>query len=191
MENKVNARWGIVAFVVVLVAMSRLVPHAYTGNLFNFSPLGGIALFGAAYFSKKYMAFLLPLLALWVSNVLIDNLFYANYYDGFAWMANLEVYFAFALIVALGAVLLKKINIARLLTGSLSASLIFFFVTNFYVWQNGTMYPKTVEGLATCYVAAIPFFWNTLTGDLFYVAVLFGAFEWVKKQYPSLVLEKI
>ncbi len=189
-DHKINTRWIIVAFVIFLVALFRLVPHAFglTG-LFNFSPLGGIALFGAAYFSKKYMAFLVPFLALWMSNLLIDNLFFSMYYDGFAWFANWEIYLSFALIVVLGTVLLKKITPARLLVTSLSSSVLFFIVSNFFVWMSGTMYAKTFAGLVTCFVAAIPFFWNTLAGDLFYVSLLFGVFEWVKKQHPSLVLK--
>ena len=71
MNNQVSARWGIVAIVVLVVAMSRLIPHAIASSLFNFSPLGGIALFGAAYFKNKYLSYLLPLAALWVSNLLI------------------------------------------------------------------------------------------------------------------------
>ena len=118
------------------------------------------------------MAFLLPLLALWFSNLFINNVFYAQYYDGFEWFGNKEVYIAFTLIVLLGVILLRKVNLLRLVGASLSSSVLFFMVTNFYVWMEGTMYTKTSAGLVTCYVAAIPFFWNTLAGDLFYVALL-------------------
>ncbi|MCF8245077.1 MAG: hypothetical protein K9J37_00735 [Saprospiraceae bacterium] len=190
MNNKVNTRWGIVAIIVLVVAMSRLIPHTLTSSLFNFSPLGGIALFSAAYFSKKYFAYLLPLVALWVSNLLINNLFYAQYFDGFSWFANPEVYFAFLLIVLMGSSLLKKITVPRLAIGAVSSSLIFFVVTNFYVWLNTILYPKNIGGLVTCYVAAIPFYWNTLASDLLYTGVLFGLFEFAKRQYPSFVLEK-
>lgn len=190
MNNQVNARWGIVAIVVLVVAMSRLIPHAIASSLFNFSPLGGIALFGAAYFKNKYMSYLLPLAALWVSNLLINNIFYAQYFDGFSWFANPEVYFAFLLIVLMGSSLLKKISIPRLASAAVSSSLVFFMVTNFYVWLNTVLYPKNIAGLASCYVAAIPFYWNTLASDIFYVGALFGLFEFVKRQYPSLVLEK-
>ncbi len=190
MNNQVNARWGIVAIVVLVVAMSRLIPHAIASSLFNFSPLGGIALFGAVYFKNKYMSYLLPLAALWVSNLLINNIFYAQYFDGFSWFANPEVYFAFLLIVLMGSSLLKKISVPRLAIAAVSSSLVFFLVTNFYVWLNTVLYPKNIAGLASCYVAAIPFYWNTLASDIFYVGVLFGLFEFAKRQYPSLVLEK-
>lgn len=190
-EQKIHLRWGIVAFTVFLVSLTRLVPHAFAlPGMFNISPIGGMALFGAAYFSRKYMAFLLPMLALWISNLLLDNLFYTRYYDGFAWFSNWEVYLAFALIVALGSWMFKKISAGRVLGASLSASILFFLVTNFFVWSGGTMYSKNLGGLVACYINAIPFFWNTLAGDLFYAALLFGVFEWMKRQYPALLLER-
>lgn len=190
MNNQVNTRWGIIAIIVLVVAMSRLIPHTFATGLFNFSPLGGIALFSAAYFNRKYMAYLLPIAALWLTNLMIDNIFYANYYDGFAWFANYEVYFAFLLIVLMGSSLLNKITVPRLAFSAVSSSLIFFIVTNFYVWLNTALYPKSFEGLVGCYVAAIPFYWNTLSSDLLYVGLLFGSFELVKRQFPNLVLEK-
>ncbi len=190
-EKKIHFRWGIVAFIVFVVGLFRLVPHAFSlPGMFNFSPLGGMALFGAAYFSRKYMAFLLPFLALWISNLLVNNLFYSRFYDGFVWFTNWEVYLAFAMIVVLGFGMLKKISPGRVLAASLSASVLFFLVTNFFVWYSGTMYPKNAGGLLTCYVSAIPFFWNTLAGDLLYAALLFGGFEWMKHRYPALILEQ-
>ncbi|MCC6727089.1 MAG: hypothetical protein IT258_21480, partial [Saprospiraceae bacterium] len=187
---KNNTRWGIVALVVMVLAFSRLMPHTLAFSLFNFSPLGSIAIFSAAYFNRKYMAYLLPLAAIWITNLLLDNIFFSSYYKGFAWFANPEVYFAFMLIVLMGTGLLKKITAPRVGIAAVSASLIFFFVTNFYTWFNTDIYPRTSEGLIACFIAAIPFYWNTLYSDLFYSVVLFGGFELVKRYYPTLVLEK-
>ncbi len=190
-EQKINPRWGIIAFAIFFIGLLRLVPHAFAlPGLFNISPLGGMALFGAAYFSRKYMAFVIPFLALWLSNLLLNNLIYSSYYDGFTWFAHWEVYLAFALIIVLGTVVLKKVTAGRVLGASLGGSSLFFLVTNFFVWFGGTMYPKTVDGLVACYVSAIPFFWNTLAGDLFFAALLFGAFEWTRRQHPTWVLSQ-
>jgi hypothetical protein len=139
------------------------------------------------------MAYVLPVVFLWLSNLLIDNIFFAKYYDGFAWFENLEVYFAFLLIVLLGTLMLKQITAPRLAAAAVSSSLLFFLVTNFYVWLGISgipMYPKTGAGLLACYTAAIPFYWNTLASDVLYVGLLFGGFEYVKRQYPSWVLAK-
>ncbi|MCB0522209.1 MAG: hypothetical protein H6577_13865 [Lewinellaceae bacterium] len=189
-DKNSNNRWLVLGLLVFIAALSRLIPHAFgAAHLFNFSPVGALALFGGAYFHKNLTGFILPFAALWLSNVMLDNLFFAQYYDGFVWFANWEVYLAFALIVVLGTILLRKISLLRLAGASLGASVLFFLTTNFFVWANGTMYAKSMEGLVTCYVAAIPFFWNTVAGDLFYVAILFGVFEWAQRRYPSLVLK--
>ena len=68
-------------------------------------------------------------------------------------------------------------GVAKTAAGAgLAASILFFVVTNFGVWALDSLYPRTLEGLVICYVAAIPFFANTLAGTLFYTAVLFGGF---------------
>lgn len=183
-------RWILLSLIIVLVAFFRLLPYLFGANfLFNFSPIGAMALFGAAYFSRRQMAFAVPLAALWVSNLIIDNVFLSQYYEGFSLFSNWQVYLAFGLIVLLGMALFKKVTPLRALAGSLSASVIFFIVSNFFVWMQGTMYPMTAEGLMACYVAAIPFFWNTLAGDLFFVAVMFGAFEAIQYRYPALRMQ--
>jgi len=54
------------------------------------------------------------------------------------------------------------------------------------MWLTGNLYPKTGEGLATCFTAAIPFFHYNLLGDLFFAGILFGTFELVKAKFPQL-----
>jgi hypothetical protein len=165
----------------MLAALSRLLPHPP-----NFAPIAGMGLFGAAYFSKKYFAFLIPFVAYWISDMLLNNLVYAQYYDSFQWFGDPLVYASFALIIVLGIVFLKKVNPGRLLGVGISSSVLFFLITNFGTWISSTIYAKSISGLIACYAAGIPFFWNTLAGDLFYVTVLFGVYELVKRQYPQL-----
>ncbi|MDX1943234.1 MAG: DUF6580 family putative transport protein, partial [Saprospiraceae bacterium] len=129
MSKKINIRVGILALMIFAAALSRLLPHPY-----NFTPISAMGLFGAAYFSKRWLAFVVPFLAMWVSDLMLDNVVYSQYYDGFQWFGHTWVYISFALIVALGFVLLRKINIINALLASLSASAIFFLVTNFAVW---------------------------------------------------------
>ena len=190
-EKTLNVRWGIVALIVLCTLLSRLVaPATGINELYNFSPLGATALFGAAYFSRPWMAFAAPLLSLWVSNLLLDNLFFSQYYNGFSWFSNWEVYAAFALIIVLGNYLLMKVNAARVILAALSSSVLFFLLTNFAVWQSGSLYPPTPAGLAACYTAALPFFKNTLQSDLLFSGILFYGMEWVKRSYPRLVIQK-
>jgi len=144
-----------------------------------------MALFGAAYFSKKHWAILIPLIALWISDLILNNVIYAAYYDGFSWMGVPMVYAAFILIAMMGRSFLKNIKASNLLIASLVASSIFFIVTNFGAWWVSPMYPKSGVGIIAAYTAGLPFFLNTLVGDLFFTAVLFGGYELVKRRYPT------
>lgn len=174
----------IIAGFIVFAALARLLPHAY-----NFTPIGAIALFGAAYFGAKKWAFIVPLAALFISDLILNNFYYAAYYDGFAFFTSgmLYIYGSFAMIVILGFYLFDKVTIPRVIGGAVGGSLIFFIVSNFGVWIASPLYPLTLEGLILCYTAAIPFFHNTLAGTLIYSCALFGGFEYLKYRNPSLV----
>lgn len=158
-------------FFILVAALLRLVPH-----LPNFAPIGAMALFGGVYLGRR-QAVVLPLAAMFFSDIFLG-------FDGLA--SRISVYGSFVLISVIGIWLKKHRGIKTTVVASLSASTLFFVITNFSVWAFGTIYPKTVEGLGACFVAAIPFFRNTIAGDLFYVGVLFGAFELVK----ALAMEK-
>jgi hypothetical protein len=181
-----NLRFGVIAGLILLAAMSRLAPHPP-----SFAPIGGMALFGAAYFSRRYWAFAVPMLSMWISDLVLNNTLYAQYFDGFVWFyaGSLFTYGAFALIALLGMFTLKKVGVLRLCASALGASAIFFIVSNFGVWFSGTMYPKDFGGLAACYAAGLPFLQNTVLGDLFYSTVLFGAFELSLRRFPQLRLQ--
>lgn len=188
-EKTLNVRWGVVFLIVLCTLLSRLIaPATGINELYNFSPLGATALFGAAYFARPWMAFAAPLLSLWVSNLLLDNVFFSQHYDGFSWFSNWEVYAVFALIIVLGKYLLVKVNASRVILASLFSSVLFFLLTNFAVWQSGSLYAPTSAGLAACYTAALPFFKNTLQSDLLFSGLLFSGMEWVKRSYPGLVI---
>ncbi|MFN7115283.1 MAG: DUF6580 family putative transport protein [Saprospiraceae bacterium] len=187
-----NSRFGIIVLLIVAAAMSRLLPHPY-----NFTPIGAIGLFGAAYFTKRYLAFLVPFAAMWVSDLILNNVVYAQYYTGFQWGGNTSVYVSFGLIIILGSVLLRKVNTKNVLMASVSASLLFYLITNFAVWMGSTTYPQNAVGLLSCYAAGLPFYsmelappfgflLNGIAGDLFYCAALFGVFELLKARFPKL-----
>lgn len=178
-NEKISLRFMVITAIVLVLAFSRLLPHP-----FNFSPIAALALFGGARYSNRFAAYLIPLVALWVSDLFLNYAFYGRvvpFYDG-----AIFTYFAFALIVLLGSVLLKKLSAGRLLVSALSASIIFFLVSNFGVWAFSGMYPLTFPGITACYTAAVPFFRNTLTGDLVYSFVIFYAFAIAQQQIPSL-----
>lgn len=166
-----GTRWAAWALLVVLAAFSRLLPHPP-----NFIPIGAMALFTGAHMGLRPAAFAVPLLAMLVSDLLIG-----------LHMLMPVVYGSFALITVLGwAVLRTRRSPWRLGGAALLASTLFYLITNFGVWALGSWYPKTLEGLLACYVAAIPFFGNTIAGDLFFVALLFGGWAWLERRVPAL-----
>lgn len=187
-KQKIDIRFGVLSLLILLSAFSRLIPHPP-----NFAPIGAMALFGAAYFSKKYIALIIPIIAMWLSDMVLNNVVYGQYFDHFVWFYQgfYWTYGSFVLISLIGFLLLKKVKVQTVLVGSLSSSILFFLVSNFGVWLSGNMYPKDLNGLMTCYTAAIPFFKNTLMGDLVYCGILFGSFEFAQYKIPTLKLKTI
>ena len=180
--EKVNLRFGILTALIVLAAFSRVIPH-----MPNFSPLGAIGIFGAAHFSKKWQALVIPLAATWLSDLFINNVIYAKYYPSFTWFAEgfYWQYGAYVLIVIAAFFIMKTVNAKTVLTGALASTVIFFLVSNFGCWP-ASAYPQNFTGLMQCYAAGLPFVKNALMGDLFYSAVLFGGFALAQNQLPAL-----
>lgn len=166
--NKI--RFTVLAGMILAAAISRLAPHPP-----NFTPVAALALFGGASFAGKRAAFLVPLAGLLLSDLVI----------GFHAITPV-VYGSFGLIVCLGFWLRRRQNLPRLAIAAAAGALLFFVLTNFGVWALETLYPKTIAGLAACYAAAIPFFWNTLLSDLLYSALLFGGLAFAEKRWPAL-----
>ncbi len=165
---------GIIALIIFVAAATRLLPHPP-----NMTPVSAMALFGGAYFGKKYLGILIPFLALFLSNLVLDNVIYAQYYDGFVLFTpnTWAVYGSIALIALLGMGLLKKVTFSRVLIGALSATAIFFLITNMGSWLANPMYTKDFNGLMQSYVAGLPFLRNSLIGNLAYSGVLFGIYH--------------
>jgi len=165
-----KTRFAVLLGMVLAAAASRLLPHPP-----NLTPIAAMALFGGAYFSDKRAAFLVTLAAMFLSDLVI------GLHRGLP-----VVYGTFALIVCIGLWLRTRRTLLPVAGAALASSLLFFIVTNFAVWALGSLYPKTTQGLITCYLAAVPFFRNTLIGDAFYTAVLFGGFTLAERRFPVL-----
>ncbi|MBT4121398.1 hypothetical protein HOE31_00385, partial [bacterium] len=74
-----------------------------------------------------------------------------------------------------------------ILTSTLALSILFFLATNFAVWFFSPWYSHDLNGLLMTFTLAIPFFKNSLMGNVFFTSVLFGGFEIVKIARFSLV----
>ena len=165
-----KTRFTLLTGMILTVVAARWLPHPP-----NFTPITALALFGGASFADKRAAFSVPLLGLIVSDLVL----------GF-YVITPVVYGSFALIVGLGLWLRRRKSFSRVAFAAVASALLFFVVTNFGVWALGGLYPKTAAGLGDCYVAAIPFFRNTLGSSLLYSALLFGGLALVEKRFASL-----
>jgi hypothetical protein len=151
----------IVAIILVLFAVSaRMFPHPP-----NVAPITAVALFAGAYLPRK-IALSVPLAAIIISDIFI----------GFHSLI-VVTWGTFVLIGYLSSKwLTKKQSAGRIFGMTIGSSLLFFVITNFAVWAEGFLYPRTAEGLAQSYIMAIPFLRNTLIGDLVFSAALFGMY---------------
>ena len=151
-----------IILLLTLAIATRFLPHNA-----NFTAVGAIALFGGLYLPRRW-AIIGPLLAMFISDLFIG--FYS-------WPIMLSVYIGFALMGVIGLFLRRYKNIFTVIGGALTGSIIFYLLTNAAVWAFGTMYAHNFAGLIQSYIAAIPFFKNSLMGDLFYTTVLVGGYE--------------
>lgn len=188
MREKIDLRFGVICLMILLAAFSRVIPHMY-----NFSPLGAIALFGAAHFSRKWQAFLIPIAATWVSDLFLNNIIYTRYYPEFTWFYSgfYWMYGTYLLIAVAGILIFRKVTLPRVIGGALASTAIFFLVTNLICWPGSTVYAQNLSGLATCYAAGLPFLKGTLLGNLFYCGVLFGGYALASRYVPALRLSHV
>ncbi len=161
----------LVGFVVLAVA-SRFLPVPP-----NFSPIMALALFSGVFFSERKLAYLIP-----ISAMLISDLIIGLHPD------MLAVYLAFALIVSIGT-FIKKVSIMNVLGGSVAGAVLFFVITNFSVWLTSGMYAYNFSGLMMCFEMAIPFFRNTLSSSILYSAVLFGSYSIISRYIPEITFQ--
>ena len=149
--------------LVTLAVIGRLIPHAA-----NLTPLYAVTLFACAVFPKRW-AVAIPVVAMVASDLVIG--FHSNI--AFTWSGM----FVFAL---LGFAMRERKTTGRIVIGALAGSAIFFVWTNLGVWLVSGIYPQTSAGLAQCYMAALPFFRNSLLGNMAFSGALFAAYEFVR-----------
>jgi hypothetical protein len=166
---------AIAVLLVLIGASMRLIPHPP-----NFAPIAAIALFAGVYLSKR-TALILPIAAMVISDIFI------GYYE-ISLMA--VVYGSFLLCVLLGFWLKKNKKWYTIGGSAILGAVLFFLITNFAVWALTPWYAKTLAGLIQCYFMALPFFKNTLLGNLFYASVFFGSYELVRALVRDWIRER-
>ena len=164
MENRKNI--SIALFIIALLALSRVIPHPP-----NFTPVLGMAVFSGAIISKRFIAYLIPLMAMLLS----------DFYLGFH--ASIPViYFSLAICVLIGTFIESKVSILNSLLGISFGVLVFFLITNFAVWYGSTMYEPSFSGLMTCYLMGLPFVQNTFISSLLYGMGAFLVYDIINKR---------
>lgn len=163
-----TSRFLVLAAMIASAALARLIPHPP-----NFTPVGAMALFGGACLADRRLALLVPLAAIFLSDLVIG-----------LHVLIPVVYGSFAVNVLLGRWLRSRRTLVNTAAVALAGAVQFFVVTNFACWL--LWYPHTAEGFAACYVAAIPFFQNTLMGDAVFATALFGGLAVAERGFPVL-----
>lgn len=180
-----NRNIALISLIIIAIT-SRFIPH-----LSNFTAVGAVALFGGAMFKDGFKAFLIPIIALFVSDLLINNVLYASFYEGFQWVTPgfLYIYGGFALAVLIGRTSVKGFKIVPIASAAVISTILFYLITNFGSWTINPMYTKDFTGLINSYIAGLPFLLNQLIGALGYSALLFGSvyflFESKKELQPK------
>jgi hypothetical protein len=153
-------------WLVILAVFSRLIPHPW-----NLTAVGSVAIFAGAYLRPRFLAFVIPVLAFFLSDLILglhDTVFFT--------------YGAILICAGLGLRFLKNPSAGSVVTLSLISSLVFFAVSNFGVWWAQDIYPHNAQGLLTCFIMGLPFFRGQILGDLLYSGVLFGAYAWLAQK---------
>lgn len=172
-------------FIIAIAVLIRLFPHPA-----NFAPIAAMALFGGAYLNRKY-SLIIVFCTLIVSDYLLlyinpfssqfINLSKIYSFQSLIHASTLAVYGSFLAVALIGVWLRSHKSAKNIIAASLSSSILFFLITNFNFFYAVPLYPKNIDGMFQAYVMAIPFFKNTLLGDLFYVTLFFGCYEFITK----------
>jgi Family of unknown function (DUF6580) len=165
----------MIYLIIALAIAARFIPGAA-----NFSPVYAGLLFSGAYLKRRDSIWF-PVSLLAASDLLVNSLLY---HTSFQWMQTIN-WVAFAAIVAVGWWLQKRVSVRNVLVASVAGPSVFFLISNFAVWLGGGLYPPTLGGLAACYIAAIPFYGNSLISAVLFSGILFGAYEYYLRRANS------
>ncbi len=186
---KINGR--LIIFTLVLVALAAACKYFFGPDLdwSGFSPVIAIALFSGFIIKQRDMSFLLPLLALFISDVVIDILYtnglfpYAGFYSG-QWKNYLILMSA-----TLVGWALKGRNYPSLLLGAVGAPTVFFLLSNFAVWMGEhVVYTKDFSGLMKCYANGLPFYRNALIATVAFLPVILLGYNFLTRKRAVLTL---
>jgi hypothetical protein len=159
----------IAYLVLILAALSRLVPHALHGTGINFTAVGaGLLFFGSR--RPRWQA------AAAVALMAATDFYLTRFVYGFPFQVKgyLVTWLWYAAVCLLASGLLRKVTVLRVAAGVVASATSFFLLSNLVVWFGSGIYPHSASGLVACYVAALPFYANDLISTGVFCAALFG-----------------
>ena len=190
-KHKFNPTFSILMIFILVAGLMRILNAVEATAISNFTPLGAMALFGGSYFNPKWKAFAFPLLAFLLGDVIINTFIYGGVFG------SPIIYLIFTLIVVVGMLMMRKVNVANIFSTSLVSTLIFWMIADCAVWARGgrdirTNLPlsRDFEGLLQSYTQGFPFVINFFLGTLIYSAIMFGTFELIRRKYSLLTVSK-
>ena len=181
----------LIVFTFILVALATACKYFFGPDLAwsGFSPVIAIALFSGFIIRQKDISFLLPLLALIISDAAIQLLYekgsfpYPGFYHG-QWKNYLIL-----LIATLIGWALKGKKASSLIIGAVAAPTLFFLVSNLNVWMSQeVLYPKNFGGLMTCYAAGLPFYKNALIAMIVFLPLILFTYNFMTRNKPVLTV---
>lgn len=175
--NKGQGKNVIVLLLMFCVALlSRIIPHPP-----SFTGVSAFLIMGVALFNRTLLMGVLTLLVFFVSDLVLNNLIWASYYEGFVLFSPMFIYAAVAyLVIALTShFTLRKLKFSNYLATAFLSAICFWLITNFGVWLSGISYPLTQEGLFACYIAGIPFMGLDLLSTLIFCGVYYAIHKFV------------
>lgn len=183
---KINPRNAVLLLIIVVMAILRIASFSNWGPLIVFTPIGAMALFGGAYFNGSVKPYAFPLLTLFISDVIVMNLFFAGseYRTGLLYSGWVWTYLAFALMTVAGKLIIRNINVKNIAIAVVVSTLIHWLVSDIggCLAENTFTFSVYIDRLIT----AIPYELRFLGGTAFFSALLFTGFELLQKRYTVL-----
>lgn len=169
---------------LVIVSLTRFIPHWP-----NFTALGAVAIFSGAVLSKnKLLSFSLPIVLLFLTDLVVNNYIYGSFYEGFVWLTPgaLFIYGGFISMIFFADIIASNKSVGRIAGATGAGTISFFLITNFGAWLANPLYPKSIQGLMSSYAAGLPFLASSAAANVVYSALLFGAYFYAQTKIPKL-----
>jgi len=172
-DHRFVKEWVALGVLVTLGTVGRIICDSFP----NVAPVAAVALLAGFLFRSWFLAALVPILVMGISDVFIGRS---------EWTTQVAVYCMLVAPVFARGYLRRRLRFAGRpwscavrnawlgIPPAIVFAVSFFVVTNFACWL--AWYPHTWAGLSRCYLLALPMFRGTLLGDVSFTIVLFGGY---------------